>query len=296
MSIFKKKSVVAVHNGRFHADDVFAYATLRILLDGDCKIVRTRDEKTIDAAEYVIDVGGIYDGSKKRFDHHQQGGAGIRPNGVPYAAFGLVWKEYGAAISGSASVAERIDKKLVCSIDAGDNGVETYAPISDILFPYTIQAAFGSYMPTWKEPIVTERQFLSAVEIAEGILRREIAQASDFFEAEKQIQKIYDATADKRILILDRMYPWEEIVTRYPEPLFVVASRDGKNWKAEGALVGKGFERRRYFPHAWAGLRDQDLEKASGVPGAVFCHNNRFIVTAKTKEGALALANLALNG
>ena len=295
MNIFKKRYTVAVHNGRFHADDVFAYATLRILLDGQCKIVRTRDEKIIQAADYVIDVGGIHDPTTKRFDHHQMGGAGIRQNGVPYAAFGLVWKEYGQALTGSASVAQRIEQKLVCSIDAGDNGVETYASVSDVLFPFTIQAAFGSFMPTWKHPAVTKDQFLSAVKIAESILRREILQAKDFFEAEGHIQAIYEKTEDRRILVLDRMYPWEEITVKYPEPLFVVASRDGSNWKAEGVLVGKGFARRIYFPQAWAGLRDEELEEASGVPGAVFCHNGRFIATAKTKKAALALAKLALN-
>ena len=192
-------------------------------------------------------------------------------------------------------VAQRIEQKLVCSIDAGDNGVETYASVSDVLFPFTIQAAFGSFMPTWKHPAVTKDQFLSAVKIAESILRREILQAKDFFEAEGHIQAIYEKTEDRRILVLDRMYPWEEITVKYPEPLFVVASRDGSNWKAEGVLVGKGFARRIYFPQAWAGLRDEELEEASGVPGAVFCHNGRFIATAKTKKAALALAKLALN-
>ena len=39
----------------------------------------------------------------------------------------------------------------------------------------------------------------------------------------------------------------------------------------------------------------KDLEKVTGVPGSVFCHNDRFVAVAKTKEGAIELAQLALD-
>lgn len=294
MNFFNKKTTIAVHDGRFHADDVFAAATLSILLDGKVRIIRTRDEDTIRNADYVIDVGGIHDPSSRRFDHHQKGGAGTRENGVPYAAFGLVWKEYGATVAGSASAAEQIENKLVCSIDAADNGVETYTPVSDSLFPYIIQTAFSAHMPTWKENLDTDKQFLEAVSIAERILRREIAQATAYVEAKSHIDRIYKEASDKRILVLDRMYPWERILLEYPDVLFVVASRDGKRWKTEPTLVGEGFERKAYFPASWAGLRGEDLEKASGVNGATFCHNGRFIATGTSKEVVLKLAEIAL--
>ncbi|MCE9517420.1 MYG1 family protein [Candidatus Nomurabacteria bacterium] len=101
MSFFTKKKILVTHNGTFHADDVFATATLSLLLDGNIKVIRTRDPKIIASADYVYDVGGEYNLYKNLFDHHQKGGAGKRENGIPYAAFGLVWKSYGAAICGS---------------------------------------------------------------------------------------------------------------------------------------------------------------------------------------------------
>lgn len=114
-----------VHNGKYHADDVFAMAALKILLDPEeLIIIRTRDPKIIDEADYVADVGGIYDPKKRRFDHHMREGAGVRENGIPYASFGLVWKEYGEKIAGSKQAAEYIDRKLVQPIDGPDNGVE----------------------------------------------------------------------------------------------------------------------------------------------------------------------------
>jgi uncharacterized UPF0160 family protein len=49
------------------------------------------------------------------------------------------------------------------------------------------------------------------------------------------------------------------------------------------------------FPDSWAGKRDAELVKATGVADAIFCHNNRFMMVAGSKEGALALAELALS-
>ena len=85
---------IVTHNSTFHADDVFAVATL-LIIEPDAEVIRTRDENIISSADYVVDVGQIYDKDKKRFDHHQLGGAGKRDDGIEYASFGLVWKEYG---------------------------------------------------------------------------------------------------------------------------------------------------------------------------------------------------------
>jgi len=48
------------------------------------------------------------------------------------------------------------------------------------------------------------------------------------------------------------------------------------------------------LPAAWAGLTGAELEAASGVPGASFCHNGRFIAAAKSREAILAMADLAV--
>jgi uncharacterized UPF0160 family protein len=130
---------IVAHNGQFHADDVFAVATLSILI-GDSKkikIIRTRDEAVIQKADYVVDVGGVYDPEKNRFDHHQKGGAGKRDNGIPYASFGLVWKKFGAQVAGSKRLAEIIDERLAAPIDAIDNGVSISKEIFEGIGPTT---------------------------------------------------------------------------------------------------------------------------------------------------------------
>jgi len=53
-------TTIATHNGSFHADDVFGVGVLMGVFPSHT-LVRTRDQALIDAADYVVDVGGIWD-------------------------------------------------------------------------------------------------------------------------------------------------------------------------------------------------------------------------------------------
>lgn len=57
-------------------------------------------------------------------------------------------------------------------------------------------------------------------------------------------------------------------------------------------VEGEEFQNRKSLP--WKGLRDDDLSKASGIPGGIFVHISGFIGGNKTKEGALQMAKKAL--
>ena len=115
------KPTILTHDSSFHSDDVFAVATL-LLIFPEAQVVRSRDNDKIGTADYVVDVGMVYDTARNRFDHHQPEGVGTRPNGIPYASFGLVWKEFGEKIAGSLEAAEMVDIKLAQPLDAHDNG------------------------------------------------------------------------------------------------------------------------------------------------------------------------------
>jgi uncharacterized UPF0160 family protein len=41
-------------------------------------------------------------------------------------------------------------------------------------------------------------------------------------------------------------------------------------------------------------LKDEELQKISGVSDATFCHRGLFLAGAKSKEGAIKLAEIAL--
>ncbi len=294
MSLFKKKKLLVTHNATFHADDIFATATLSILLDGNIKVVRTRDEEMFKKGDYVYDVGGIYDPALNRFDHHQKGGAGVRPNGVPYAAFGLVWKTYGEKLCGSKEVAERIDEHLVQAIDSHDNGISTFK-VEGPVGPYLIESVFGAFRPSWNEEEEYDTPFMEVVRFAKKFLMRKIEKSKASLEAEAFVRKDYEQAKDKRLVIIEGNYPWDDILMSYPEPLYVVWERAGL-WRLGCVRKEKNsFENRKSLPVAWAGLSGEAMAHASGVPDATFCHNGRFLAVAKSKEGAIALANIALS-
>lgn len=296
-----KNVIIATHDGMFHPDDVFSVATLLLVLEDKpvfAKIVRSREETLINKADFVVDVGSVYDESKERFDHHQEGGAGQRPDtGIKYASFGLVWKKYGALLCGSTEIAKMLDTALVSSIDAGDNGQDIYKKNIPDVSPYLIDDFIYSLRPTWQEEMssVNER-FNDAVAVAKQLLKREIVQCKARFLAEGFVKEAYDQSQDKRIIVLDKFYPSEKVLAKFPEPIFSVTLRADGLWNVKAIRDDSSlFKNRKDLPEAWAGKRDGALSEITGVSDAVFCHNGRFLAVAKSKEGAIKLANLALS-
>jgi uncharacterized UPF0160 family protein len=289
---------VATHSGSFHADDVFALATLS-LLGEPIEIVRTRDADAMAACDVRVDVGFADDPATGDFDHHQRGGAGERPNGIRYASFGLVWREYGTRLTGGdAAVADRVDRSLVQAVDANDAGQAVVAPVFDGVRPMTVSGVIGGLNPTWEEQLTPEeerRRFDEALALAERILEREIASAA---AAQRAVTVVSDAIAgaeDPRLITLDRDVPWKEVVvTTAPDALFMIyPKRQGWGLEAVPRALGS-FENRRDLPAAWAGLDGPELARLTGVEDALFAHAKRFLAVARTREGIEALAKQAL--
>lgn len=293
-----KEINIITHDSGFHTDDIFAVATLLLVLgDHNIKITRTRDMEVIGRGDYVVDVGGIYDSDKNRFDHHQNGGAGARENTIPYASFGLVWKKFGEGLCGSAEISNKLDQVLVQWVDAMDNGIETIDSKIDGVYPYTIGSFFQTFNPSWQQGVEKmDDFFMNAVGVAKDLLLREISRRRNFLETDKIMENIYRNTEDKRLIILDKNYPCCESLSRFPEPLFAVYPRDDGSWSLKAVRDnGKTFCNRKNLPKEWGGKAGEELEKETGVSGAVFCHIGLFLAVNKTKEGALKMAEIALN-
>ncbi len=298
MTMNKKVKKLVTHSGSFQSDDIFAAAAIALMLEQSgeqYEIIRTRDPEIIKTGDYVFDVGGIHDESINRFDHHQIGGAGQGLDNVEYAAFGLVWKKFGKVVAGGEEAAEIINKRLATPIDAWDNGMDLVENKYNVS-PYYIQHFFIAMVPTWREENLTnDEMFLKSVEIAKIILTREITHARDALIAEEKVIDAYQNSKDKKIIILDKQYPHEYTLNKFPEPLFVIYPRPDGTWGARAVRKDpKTFDNRKDFPKAWAGLREEEMEKISGVAGAIFCHRGLFLAVAKSREGAIKLAQLAL--
>ena len=289
---------VATHSGSFHADDVFAIAALS-LLGEPVEVVRTRDAETMAACDVRIDVGFAFDPATGDFDHHQRGGAGERANGIRYASFGLVWREYGARLcDGDEAIAERVDRSLVQAIDANDTGQAVVAPVLDGVRPMTVSGVIGSLNPTWEEDLTAEEErarFDEATALAARVLEREIASATAQQRAVRLVSDAIAGASDPRVIALDRDVPWKEVVVgSAPEALFVVyPKRQGWGLEAVPRELGS-FTNRRDLPEAWAGLDGPELAALTGVEDALFCHGKRFLAVARSRAGIDALAAQAL--
>jgi uncharacterized UPF0160 family protein len=241
MSFFQKKKILVTHNGQFHADDLFACATMSLWFKSkkqSFEIIRTRDSNIIKKADFVFDVGGEYDVTTNRYDHHQKGGAGLHENGIPYASFGLAWKHFGMDLCGDIEVMNSIENKIVSSLDAIDNGVDVATPKFDGVFLYTGQENFLTYSPTWKEgDSQIDQIFLGQVSKATEILSRIIKVASDDIEGKHIILDSYTRSKDKRIVELGFSFSrplLQKTLSSLPDPIYAIyPSGNGKFWKVE---------------------------------------------------------------
>ena len=68
----------------------------------------------------------------------------------------------------------------------------------------------------------------------------------------------------------------------------LVEETQKKKWRLVAIPPHAGsFANKRDLPQEWAGLVDDELSKVVGVPGAAFCHKNRFIAVFETRKAAL---------
>jgi uncharacterized UPF0160 family protein len=285
---------VAVHNKYFHADDVFAIAILRLIYPA-LKVIRTRDEKELKLVDARIDVGGNYDPSKNDFDHHQTGGAGKRQNNIPYASAGLIWKHFGKRLVSSGDVFNHIDEKIIQYVDADDVGVDTYTPKK--VSPYTIADFVHGLNPQWpnQSEELFNKYFEEAVLIITNLLKKEIEAAERSIQARDIIREEIKKSNGK-YLLLKKYIPWREIVIKESKLKYVLYYNSIEDyWCVFAVPISiNTFENRKSLPQEWGGLVEKDLQRVTGVKDAKFCHNNLFIVTAGSKEGAIKLVELAL--
>lgn len=295
MNWLKSKKIIITHSGNFHADEIFSIATLSLYLNRRIKIIRTRDLSILSKGDYVLDVGQVYDPASNRFDHHQEGGVGKRENGIPYATFGLVWKEFGEEICQSKEAAEIIERKLVENMDADDNGLNIFNNSVKNIFPYTI-SDYIIYMNATCSPQKIDHTFKKLVNFAKDIIEMEIKLAKDLIINEDLVKSAYNLAIDKRLIILDQDCSAQWILSNYPEPLFIIKPAIEINaWKVYAVKIkDEKFKNRLDLPSDWGGKKDGELARVTGVVDALYCHHQCYMAIAKSKQGAIKLAELAL--
>ena len=112
---------------------------LRLLPDyQSAPLVRTRDQTVLDTCHTVVDVGGEYDASKNRYDHHQRSfNTAFPAHDTKLSSAGLVYMHFGKAIIAQhaklsidhpevALLYEKLYDDFIEAVDAHDNGISKY--------------------------------------------------------------------------------------------------------------------------------------------------------------------------
>ncbi|MDM9619467.1 MYG1 family protein [Rhizobium sp. S96] len=294
---------LVTHSGGFHADELLSSVILTRLFP-QARLVRSRAPEWITAGpdRIIYDVGGAYDAAAQIFDHHQRG-APLREDGQPYSSFGLIWKHYGRDYLAASNLPEAdieavhagFDAGFVLPIDLVDNGaLSPSGPLAALTLPALLETLKPAFDET--NPDADDRAFHAALAVARSFVEASIGKRAAKLRAEALVLRAIEETGEGRVLELPMGMPFRPAIVKAGADhlLFVVHPRD-KDWCLTGIRRGdEGFELRADLPVAWAGLTNGDLEAVCGVAGASFCHNGRFIAAARTREAALAMAELAV--
>lgn len=294
--------IIGTHSGSHHADDAIGVAILLALYPA-ATVVRTRDPEVWATCDALVDVGGEHDHVRNRFDHHQKGFSERRANGIPYAGSGLVWAAYGVqyglatvewvTFSEAEAIAKVVDENLIQHADAVDSGVNIPGPAN-----FGLSGIIDTLNVRWYEQDVDDdARFAEAVSLAGIVLRNLVHAVTAEYAAAARVRSAMRLSGGS-ILVLDKArLPFDPVVNKeMPNVLFVVYPESaGRQYQVRVVPKVLGaYAARADLPAAWAGLRDAELAKLTGVADAVFCHNGRFICGAGSLAGAVRMAELAL--
>lgn len=260
------------HAGKFHSDDVFSSALLTYL-NPNIKITRA----------YVIPenfTGIVFDIGGGKYDHHQKD-ALVRDNGIPYAAFGLLWKEFGGLIL-SEKDAKSFDKSFVQPLDYSDN-TGASNEIAELI---------SLFNPNWDEDLDYDTCFNEAKGVALAILTKKFNFIKSINRAEDFVKEAVEKAEDN-IVVLPKRAPWKNFVDG-TNIEFVVYPSDRGGYNAQGVPVSMGSTTLKIpFPKEWRGKRAEEVKEISGIGTLSFCHNSGFLITAGTIEDTIRACKVA---
>lgn len=315
--------IIGTHNGKFHCDEVLATSILTLISPfQDAVIVRSRDPTIWNKCNVLVDVGAVYDPKLHRYDHHQ---ISFQDNfGLGFvtrlSSAGLIYKHFGREILQKACQVEekhldyvykQIYQNFFEHIDAIDNGIN----VSDGELKYqvttTLSSRVGYFNPNWNTPedeIDESKSFAAAM----ALTRAEFMQKVDHLTkvvlpartlVEDAIKNRFSIHKSGHVIHLTTVCPWqshiydlEKEMDIVGEILYVVYKDTRGKFRIQCISESSGsFINRQSLPKAWWGIRDEALDKLTGVPGSIFVHASGFIGGHNTYEGVLSMADQSIS-
>jgi uncharacterized UPF0160 family protein len=238
---------IGTHNGHFHADEALAVYLLRMLpAYHNSNLIRTRDPALLETYHTVVDVGGEYDASTNRYDHHQRTFNTTFPNRpTKLSSAGLVYMHFGKAIIAQTLgvdesadevnvIWEKIYTNFVEALDAHDNGISAYDPKALAAAGLEKRYADGGFSlgamvsrlnPNWNDPVPSDPKEAQAAEdekflqastrMGEEFTRDLEYYAKSWLPAREIVHKAYakrlEYDPQGRILVFDgQSVPWKD--------------------------------------------------------------------------------------
>ena len=262
------------HSGKFHADDVFSSA---LLLYINPEIVISRGNKVPEDFD-----GIVFDIGRGRYDHHQKDSR-VRENGVPYAAFGLLWEVLGKEILGE-ELAEKMDESFIQPLDINDNTGEKNE----------LATLIGNFNPPWDAKGGSDEAFFQAVSVAGMILENKFERYRGNARADQRVEQVLEEHNPKdRILVLPEFIPCQKALAE-TEIAFVIFPSNRGGYCIQPQKREYSMNYKCSFPSQWLGLEGEELVKETGLSSAVFCHKGGFLMTVGELEDAKAACKKAL--
>ncbi|KAL6959796.1 hypothetical protein U1Q18_039950 [Sarracenia purpurea var. burkii] len=228
---------VGTHNGSFHCDEALGCFMIRLTTKfSGAEIVRTRDSQVLETLDAVLDVGGVYDPSRDRYDHHQKGFTEFFGHGfaTKLSSAGLVYKHYGMEIIAKELQLEEehpdvhrlflsIYRNFMEAIDAVDNGINQY--VTDQPPRYVnnthLSSRVGRLNLDWTDPDQSPEKENEAFQRAMALTGSEFLDtvrfhAKSWLPARSIVMECLAARQEidpsREIMVLDRFCPDPELI------------------------------------------------------------------------------------
>ena len=285
---------IVTHDGQAHADDLFAYTVLKRLFPA-LFLVRTRDKEKIKNALIGFDVGMEYDHDRYRYDHHQNDKL-LRDDGIPYSAFGLIWKHYGmnylesllGEIEKLPEIWKAIDNGLVRHVDIGDNGYvcdETKA----VMHEFNMTRVLGYGVQDLGDFLRVVNHFTT--QWFESYCKKIAEEMQDLQYVKERLTQHFGEifTVEENSMInptnaIDFFVDHQEYGVK-----FVVYPRGKGMWAVNNIRKSRDtFEAVAYLPKEFGGLSGSVLKEHE--PDLEFVHSGLFFAVGRTFESVYSLA------
>lgn len=315
------KILVVTHDGFFHADDVMTCALINFMHNGNIRLIRTRDESIIKDANYVVDVGGVYNPKKNRFDHHQENCnvTYSKKYKYPMSSVGMFFKEHGEKIINKINegnlnnetlkkVKEWIYCYFIYELDCKDNGVEykesTYKISTDLSSTLQKYNTFNAY-----DYEAQFNRFFHAMEYALCTFKMHVINYIDrtkkVIEDDKMIingmEKRFSEHKSGELLVLDKYCPNLIYCLRnyenknpYLNPhrniKFIIFPSGNGKWKIQAMCGSEKNSIRKKLKNE----KELCTLNRTLLNKIVFIHKNRFTGATYDKPSAIHVAGLSL--